>query len=26
MKLPHLNRQNPSGAAERLKFKANLVF
>ena len=27
MKMPHLNRKYPSGAAERrMKFKANLVF
>ena len=26
MKIPHLNRKYPSGAAERIKFKANLVF
>ena len=26
MKMPHLNRKYPSGAAERMKFKANLEF
>jgi len=26
MKMPHLNRKYPSGAAESGKFKANLVF
>jgi len=27
IKMPHLNRKYPSGAAERrMKFKANLVF
>jgi len=25
MKMPHLNRKYPSGAAKRIKFKANLV-
>jgi len=26
MKMPHMNRTYPSGAAESMKFKANLVF